>query len=212
MQKYLAELIGAFFLTLTFVLTTTHTELTIIAPAATGLIFMAMIYAGGHISGGQYNPVLTLAALLRGRLSTNDAISYMLAQTIGAVAAAAIGVYLHGSSGEAVIGLHGNNDPIAALLAEFLGAFALAYVFLNVRTTQSNAEFGFYGQAIGWCTVACGYALGSVSGGVFNPSMGIGASFAGMYSFSDLWIYVLGALAGGGAAATVFTVVYGRGE
>lgn len=212
MQKYLAELIGTFFLVLTAVLATNSSNVGAMAPLAIGLMLTVMVYAGGHISGGHFNPAVTLAAMMRGKLETNDAITYVVAQVLGALAAAAIGVYLHGSSGEGAIPLHGNPDPFAALLAEFLGAFALAYVYLNVYTTEKNNGNSFYGLAIGLTLTAGLFAFRGVSGGVLNPATAIGGAAAGMYFFYDLWIYLIGGFAGAAAAATVFTVVYGRGD
>lgn len=212
MKKYVVELIGAFFLMLTLVLASNNPAIALQAPLAVGAMYMAMIYAGGHISGAHFNPAVTLAVFMRGKMERQEAGMYVLAQVIGAVIAAAIGTFLHGCGGEGVITLHSNFDPVCSILAEFLGTFALAYVVLNVATTESNAGNSHYGLAIGFTAMAAAYGLGSVSGGSFNPAMAIGAALSGMYASGDLWIYLVGALAGGAAAATVFALVYGRGE
>lgn len=212
MQKYLVEMIGAFFLCLTFVLTTTQSGLELMAPAALGLMLTALLYAGGPVSGGHFNPALSLGAMIRGRFHTNDTISYMLAQCLGAMAAAAIGAYLHGAAGEAVIQLHTNNDPVGALLAEFLGAFVLAYVYLSVYGNGRTQEQPYFGLSVGLCLAACAYSLGPVSGGLFNPALALGAAIAGILAFSDLWLYITGALAGAAAAATVYTALFGRAD
>ena len=210
MKKYLVEFIGTFFWVLTVVLATNNSGIAPMAPLAIGSMVMALIFAGGHISGGHYNPAVTLAMMMRGKIETNEAAVFMIVQVLGGAVAAAIGAYLHGCSGEAVIALHSNHDPMCSLIAEFLGTFALTYVVLNVSTTSSNSGNSHYGLAIGFTLMAAAYALGSISGGVFNPAVAIGATIAGMYAAGDLWIYLVGVFAGGAAAATVFVVTYGR--
>lgn len=212
MKKYSVEFIGAFFLLLTVVLTTNNPGIAPMAPLAIGAMYMVMIFAGSHISGGHYNPAVTLAVYMRGKIEMNEAVIYMFMQIMGAAAAAAIGVYLHSSGGGAAIVVHSNAEPLGAVLAEFLGTFALAYVVLNVATTSSNAGNSHYGLAIGFTVMAAAYAFGGISGGAFNPAVAIGATIAGMFAGGDIWIYLVGSLAGAGAAATVFSGVYGRGE
>src|SRR5690348_1850334 len=73
-RKYAVELIGTFI----FLFTIAASVLTAsaLAPVAIGAVLMVMIYAGGHISGGHYNPAVTLAALVRRRIGVVDAIGY----------------------------------------------------------------------------------------------------------------------------------------
>ena len=80
MNKYIAEFIGTFFLVLTIGCTGIGAGAGVIAPLAIGAALMVMIFAGGHISGGHYNPAVTLGVLLRGRLSVADAIPYIFSQ------------------------------------------------------------------------------------------------------------------------------------
>jgi len=180
------------------------------APLAIAGMYLAMIYAGGHISGGHYNPAITLAVLVRGKIDRVDALYYVIAQLIASVFAAAIGVFLHdcGNGGEIATRL--NEQAMCVVLAEFLGTFALAYVVLNVATTRSNASNSHFGIAIGFTLLAASYALGGLSGGAFNPAIALGATVAGMFSWEDIGVYLIGALLGAAAAATVFHVTYGR--
>lgn len=212
MKKYAVEFIGTFFLTITSVIAINNPAAGAFAPLAIGSMYMALIYAGTHISGAHYNPAITMAMLMRGRIEKNDAITYMVVQFLAALAAAAIGVFLHGCSGESVITEHHNQGPLCSLLAEFLGAFVLAYVILHVSTTQTNQGNSHYGLAAGFTVVAAMFSFGMLSGGVFNPAIGLGGAVAGMYAFSDLWIYLFGAAGGAAAAASVFVGVYGRGD
>src|SRR5689334_20506149 len=104
---------------------------------------MVMIFAGGHISGGHFNPAVTLAVFIRGRCDKKDVAPYMGAQFGAAIVAAIVTNFLAGAGSPMVI----RNVP-AALLAEFLFTFALAYVVLNVATAKGTSGNSFYGLAI----------------------------------------------------------------
>jgi aquaporin Z len=206
MQKYLVEFIGTFFWMLTAILTVNNPSVSTLAPLAIGGMVAAMVYAGGRISGAHFNPAISLAMVLRGKIEGREAGVYIFAQVLGAAVAAAIGSFLHSCGGEGAIVLHGNHDPVCALLAEFLGAFALSFVMLNAASTEGETGRSAYALAAGFALMAAIYGLGAVSGGAFNPAIAIGGSLAGMYAGGDLWIYVAGALAGGAAGATVATL------
>ena len=152
MKKYITEFIGTFFLVLTIGLTGN--------PLAIGAALMVMIYAGGHISGGHYNPAVTLAVLIRGRISISDAMVYMGSQLAGAIAAAlVVGIYKQAPA-EAMQSL----DTTKAIVAEAIGTFALAYVVLNVATAKGNAGNSYFGLAIGFTVMAMAFAFGEYSG------------------------------------------------
>ena len=91
MKKYLAEGIGTFFFALTILLAANNPGIAPLAPLAIGAVYVAMIYAGGHISGAHYNPAVTLAVLMRGKIERDDALWYVLVQILGAAVAAIIG-------------------------------------------------------------------------------------------------------------------------
>ncbi len=88
-RKYAVEAIGAFFLT--FVVVVSVLSHSVFTPLAAGATLMVMIYAGGHISGGHYNPAVTMAALVRRRIGIGEAVGYWIAQVVGGVVAAVIG-------------------------------------------------------------------------------------------------------------------------
>ena len=90
MNKYIAEFIGTFFLVLTIGCTGIGAGAGVIAPLAIGGALMAIVYAGGHISGGHYNPAVTLGVLIRGKLNGADVVPYWIAQFAGAALAALI--------------------------------------------------------------------------------------------------------------------------
>src|SRR5271156_4925604 len=130
MNKYVAELIGTFFLVLTVGCTVIGHGAGPLAPLAIGSALMVMVYAGGHISGGHFNPAVTLGVWLRGKCDTKDVAPYMVSQFIGAVLAALVVKYF--KAGIVVTPLQPVAVPV--LLAEFLFTFALVYVVLNTAT------------------------------------------------------------------------------
>ena len=161
---------------------------------------MVMVYAGGHISGAHYNPAVTLAVWLRGKCDAKDVPAYMGAQVVGAVIAALlVGVCKRGSDITAM-----QPDIVPALLIELVFTFALAFVVLNVATAKKTAGNSYFGLAIGFTVTAAAYAGGRISGGAFNPAVAIGITLMGLSTVGNLWIFLLGNLAGGALASVVF--------
>jgi aquaporin Z len=159
---------------------------------------MVMIFAGGHISGGHFNPAVTLGVWLRGKCEAKDVAPYMVFQIMGGVLAALVVKFLKG----AVAPLHPATVP--ALLAEFLFTFALVYVVLNVATAKGTSDNSFYGLAIGFTVLVGAFSVGNISGGAFNPAVAAGISVMGLSSWSNIWIYLLADFAGGAVAAGAF--------
>jgi aquaporin Z len=200
MRKYITEFIGTFFLVLTIGATAVASAPGVIAPLAVGSALMIMIFAGGHISGAHYNPAVTLGAWIRGRCSAKDVIPYMISQAIGAIiAAAAVGILKAGADVKPMTLAIG-----PALAAEFLFTFALVYVMLNVATAKDTAGNSFYGLAIGMTVMAGAFAVGNISGGVFNPAVAVGISVMGLSAWSNLWIYLLANFLGAIVASGTF--------
>ena len=201
MRKYGAEFIGAFFLVLTIGCTGIATGPGVIPPLAIGAVLMVMIYAGGHVSGAHYNPAVTLGAFLRGACPARDVAPYMVAQILGAVAAAAIVLFFKRE--ETVISTF-TPRLAAGFAAEFLFTFALVYVVLNVATAKATSGNSYFGLAIGFTVLAGAFAVGEVSGGAFNPAVAVGVMTMGMLPWSLLWLYVVAELLGAAAAALAF--------
>jgi aquaporin Z len=205
MRKYITEFIGTFFLVLTVGLTVLGESP--LAPLAIGSSLMVMVYMGGHVSGGHYNPAVSLAVLLRGKMaSVGEFAMYVVSQCAGAVAAAMV-VY-------AILGRTFAPAPAAtatvtgALMVEVLYTFALALVVLNSAVAVKTLGNSFYGLAIGFTIVVAAFAGGPVSGGAFNPAVGLGPiivdAMLGGGTVANLWIYLVGPLVGGALAAGVF--------
>lgn len=203
MNKYIAEFIGTFFLVLTIGCTVIGAGSGVIAPLAIGAALMVMIYAGGHISGGHYNPAVTLGVLIRGKLKAADALPYLAAQLLAAAAAAATVKFLR--AGIDVTPMAPQIGP--ALLAEFLFTFALVYVVLNSATAEGTSGNSFYGLAIGMTVMTGAFAVGDISGGAFNPAVAVGISILGLSTWSNLWIYLAANFAAGAVAAVVFNLI-----
>ena len=197
MNKYITEFIGTFFLVMGAMLAG--------APGA-ALALMVMVYAGGHVSGAHYNPAVTLAVWMRGRVTKKHAVMYWIFQLAGAVAAAIVVVYIFKQEGTAdcAIATDGN---IKAIAAELLGTFALAYVVLNVATATGTRGNSFYGLAIGATVLAMAIALGKFSGGAFfNPAVAVGLCIQKSFCWDNILIYVFSTLGGGAVAALVFSL------
>jgi len=200
MNKYITEFIGTFFLVLTIGCSVVIGGAGVIAPLAIGSILMVMIYAGGHISGGHYNPAVTLGVFLRGRCPAKDVIPYWIAQWLAAVVAALVLNFVKGDAHAKAAVLR--IGP--ALLVEFLFTFALVYVVLNSATAKGNAGNSFYGMAIGFTVMSGAFAVGSISSAAFNPAVAVGISIMGLSAWSNVWIYLIGNFGGGLAAALTF--------
>ena len=206
MRSYLTELIGTFFLVLTIGLVVLNG--TALAPIAIGSVLMVMVYAGGHVSGAHYNPAVTLAVALRGAMEWRDVAPYMGSQIAGALLAAATVAIMVGDTfapaPAASAGLAG------VLLSEVLFTFALALVVLNTATAPETDGNSYFGLAIGFTVTVGAFAAGPISGGAFNPAVGIGPilmdGLAGGGSMSALWIYIVAPLVGGAMAAGVYAV------
>ncbi len=207
MKKYIVEFIGAFFLVLTIV-TAVNGGAGMMAPLAIGVALMVMVYAGGHISGAHYNPAVTLAVFMRGKISGGEVPGYMVSQIAGGILAAVVGATVLGKAPD--VASTGMANTVNGLIAEILGTFALCYVVLNTATTKSTEGNSYYGLAIGLTVTCMAYALGGISGGAFNPAVAFGISVAQMASWSDIWVFLIGCFGGGALAAIVFNYVYGR--
>src|SRR5438105_15758939 len=96
---------------------------------------------------------------------------------------------------------------VPALLAEFLFTFALVYVVLNSATAEGTSGNSFYGLAIGMTVMTGAFAVGDISGGVFNPAVAVGISILGISSWSNLWMYLVATFVAAAVAAFVFNLI-----
>ena len=178
-------------------------------PLAIGLVLAGLIYGSGYISGAIFNPAVTLAVFLRGRLTLKEASTYIGAQFLGGIAAALVTIVL--TSAKPIV------FPIEpppqyfgimpAVLAEIIGAFALVWVVLNVATSKTTEGNNYYGLAIGFTVTGLIYTLGSVSGSVFNPAVCVASNIVQLENWVNIWIYLVGGFGGAALAAIVYKYV-----
>ena len=205
-RKLVVEFIGTFFLVFTVGMAVIDPGAGDMAPLAIGAVLMVMIFAGGHISGGHFNPAVTLGVLLRGKTTPNEAVGYWVVQVAaGIVAAAAVMVMKPAMPAET---LNGSLDLVPALLAEGLFTFALVYVVLNVATAKGTEGNSFYGLAIGFTVLAGAYAVGSISGGAFNPAVYVGGALMNIFAWGNILIYLGAQLVAAVVAAYAFRYLH----
>ena len=182
-----------------------------------------MVYMGGHISGAHYNPAVTLGVLLRGKIAPGEAVAYMIVQLIAAFCGAAAGYFMHASHDPKTMDLFG---PVyvapadaftlmQALAVEVVWSFALVLVVLNVATVKKTAGNSYFGVAIGFTVAAGAACAGNISGGAFNPAVGVGTLlFAALKgkSIAHIWLYIVGPFLGAVIAAIVFKIQNGNEE
>lgn len=203
--KLLTEFIGTFFLVLTIGMTVLIG--TDFAPIAIGAVLVVLVYMGGHVSGAHYNPAVTLAVWMRGKLEAREIGPYMGAQVLGAILAAFV-VYVINDATLQVTPAE-DTSLFEFFLLELLFTFILVLVILNVATAKATEGNDYYGLAIGFTVLAGAFAAGPVSGGAFNPAVAVGPIFVDLIagdgaSIGGLWVYLVACFAGGAGGALVF--------
>lgn len=201
-KKYIAEFIGTFFLVFTVGCAGVLGMADKMAPLAIGSVLMVMIFATGHVSGGHLNPAVSLAVLLRGKLPNKELLGYLLAQFLGGVLAALI--VMRVINGGATIASGGDINLMPAIVCEFLFTFALCFVVLNVATAKGTEGNSFYGLAIGFTVMTGAFAVGKISGGVFNPAVGVGLILMGALEVKVVVIYFVAQFAAAFVASVAF--------
>ena len=167
---------------------------------------MVMVYAGGHLSGGHYNPAVTLAALIRHRIGLRDAVAYWVSQIgAGLIAALLVRTVIDPTQTAATATLTLNGSTLlAAFVVELLFTFALCYVVLNVATSKDHPTNSFYGLAIGFTVLAGAVAVGGISGGAFNPAVTFAGAVMHIFAWPTLWAYLVAQVIAGAAAGLTF--------
>lgn len=213
MKKPIVEFIGTFFLVFTIGMTVIAPGAGAMAPLAIGTVLAVMIFAGGHISGGHFNPAVTLGVFMRGKCPAKDVVPYWIAQLAAAIVAATAVKYLKPDNvlANLVLDLAQKQPAVGpALLVEFLFTFALVWVVLNTATAKGTAGNSFYGLAIGFTVLVGAYSVGYISGGAFNPAVALGITLMGLSAWSSIWIFLVANLAGGAVAAIAFQALAGE--
>ncbi len=186
---------------------------------AFGLTVLTMAYAVGHISGGHFNPAVTLGLWAAGRCMNKHVIPYLIAQVLGAIVAAAVlWVIASGKSGWVAGGFaangYGDLSPgkyslAACLIAEILATFF--FLFIIIGTTSKGAATGFAGIPIGLALTLIHLVTIPVTNTSVNPARSTGpALFAGGAYIDQLWLFWLAPIAGAMIAGLLTRWMYER--
>ena len=222
-QKFSAEVLGTFVLVFFGVGTAIATSGEVVTTGlAFGLTVVVMAYAVGRVSGGHFNPAVTLGAVIGGRLAWAQAGIYMLAQLIGGILGGIVlwviwqgipGFSSEGSFGQNAFGDQSGNGLAwwAAFLVEAVATLIFLLVILSV-TDERNEHPGLAPMAIGLSLAMIHFALIPLTGTSVNPARSIGAGlFAGSDAIIQLWLFILAPLVGGGLAGLLYPALFGRG-
>lgn len=211
MKKYLAEMVGTMVLVLmgcgaaVSLGCTNAIAATVVGTSmAFGLAVVAMAYAIGGISGCHINPAITFAVWLSGKMNGKDALMYMLFQTIGAIIGSAILFALTSNTDFSGTGANACQSGVTlwgGLLAEVVFTFVFVLVVLGT-TDEKKGAGNLAGLAIGLSLILVHLACIRYTGTSVNPARSIGpALFQGGDALKQLWIFILGPMAGGAFAA-----------
>jgi aquaporin Z len=215
-RKYLAELLGTFLFMLigyasvaNFGLASVPTAGILVVPFSFGLGLLAAIFAFGHISGGHFNPAVTVAMVLDKRTTTMDGAGYIVAQIIGAIAAAGV-IYLTVSQAAVAAGITKPGPGISDVSALVLETLFTA-IFLAVILTASKRVPALAAIAIPLTLVAIHFAIAAVTGSSVNPARSLGSALVGG-DLTGIWIYIIGPTIGGIIGWGAYRVIDGGGE
>lgn len=217
-MKYLTEFVGTFFFL--FVIATAAILASGFAPLAIGVVLMVMVYMGGHVSGANYNPAVSIALAMQKKLPWRDCAIYIVCQVVAGFAAFALAFWILGKTPGIAPGVSPGTDlPFTnaqALVCEIVFTAMLACVVLNVAATKATEGNSFYGLAIGGTIVCAAYAGGGISGGAFNPAVGISATAAKAFfdggEWTNVWLYIVGPLLGGALGSTIWGLMHATSD
>ncbi len=197
-KKLLVEFIGTFFLVLTVALTGD--------PLAIGGVLIALVYMGGYISGAHYNPAVTIALLINKKISNEDAKAYILTQLIAGIVASATYLFMTGERFTPTIAR--SATFATAGVVEIVFTFLLASVVLHTAATDKTKNNQYFGLAIGLALMVGAFAGGPISGGAFNPAVGVGPLLFDFQNWGAhlpmILLYLIAPVVGGGLASFVY--------
>ena len=215
-KKVIAELLGTFmFFTIgylsvaAFHATATPTAGLLVVPFSFGFGLLAAIFAFGHISGGHFNPAVTIAMVLDKRTTPIDAVGYIVAQIVGALAAGAL-VMVTVSQAAVKAGTTNPGTGISDMGALIIEIVATA-AFLAVILASSKRAPQLAGLVIPLTLVAIHFGTATLSGASVNPARSLGSAIVGG-DLSKIWIYLVGPIVGGILGWVAWKAVDGGGD
>lgn len=203
LKKYLVEFIGTFFLVFTIGCASFPNSSNGFPPMAIGFVLMVMIYAGGHVSGGHYNPAVSLAAAIRGALSWKDFTPYIISQFIGGVLAAFLVKYIVAIPPYAS---ETSYSMMPMIICEFLFTFALCYTVLHTATSEDTKGNSYYGLAIGSVVLVGLLTTVGTCYGAFNPAVALGIFTMGITKAKLILATLLTNFVAGAVAAGAYKI------
>ena len=213
-RRYLAELVGTFlFLTIGYASVASFiaagTPGLLVVPFAFSLGLLAAIFDVGHISGGHFNPAVTVAMVIDRRTRPMDAVGYIVAQLIGAIGAGALVLAVTGQASVAA-GItkpsNGVTEIGALILETILTATFIAVILASTKRAPRLAPL-----AIPLTLVAIHFASAPLTGASVNPARSLGSALVGG-DLTSLWIYIVAPIVGAVLGWAIFRVVDGGGE
>jgi len=182
---------------------------------AHGLAIGLMVAATGHISGGAFNPAVTLGLLIARKLSVVKAALYVVSQLIGATIGAALLTLVFSAKdidkvklGVPAVGT--GFTSVNALVAEIITTFFLTYVIFGVAVDKRGPST-IAALCIGLTITMDIFATGAVSGAAMNPARWFGPALVGGH-FEDAWVWWVGPAIGATIAASLYFFGYLRGR
>lgn len=204
LKKYTVEFIGTFFLVFTVCSVVFAGGNAVSNPIAIGVILAVMVYAGGNISGGHYNPAVSLGAAVRGALPWKAVFPYWISQCLAAAAAAGVFKAVHQDLSVLPVA---DMCLCGVTVAELLFTFALVYVVLLTATNPHTSGNSYFGFAIGSTVTAGAYTVGGISLAAFNPAVALGLLVLGAADCTLFSVTVAANLAGAVLAALTYKFV-----
>ena len=220
LRRGLAEYVGAFALTFIGAGAVMAGSGGLVGIAlAHGLVIAVMVSAVWHISGGHFNPAVTLGFLVTGRMKVSLALVYWFWQFVGAITAALLLWWIYPAQAitPAKLGtpqLNGFIGSGAGFVCEAIGTFFLVWVFFACAADERGTFKSIAGLAIGFTIALDILGFGPLTGAAMNPSRAFGPEFIGWAGadingmWSSAWIYYAGPFLGGVLAALAYDRLY----
>ena len=213
-RRGLAELVGAFALTFVGVGAIMNGADLVGVALAHGLVIAVMASAVGHISGGHFNPAVTFGFLVARRIDARLALVYWASQMVGAVVATLLlwWIYPNAVADEASLGVPALGTEVSGgvgFVVEAILTFFLVWVIFATAADPRGSFKSIAGLAIGLTITLDILVGGPLTGAAMNPARAFGPQLVGN-AWDDGWVWYLGPLLGGGAAALLYEVLYLR--
>jgi MIP family channel proteins len=215
MKRAIVEFIGPFALCFMGIGSIILSDNTVAIALAHGLAIGLCIIAAGHISGGHFNPAVTISLFATGRISLNEGVIYIGSQLLGAVAACVVLLAtfpseLRDAVGFGIPAVGGGFSSGNALVAEMVATFFLVFVIFGTAVDLRSGK-ALTGLAIGLTITMDILGIGGVSGAAMNPARWFGPAVVDG-NFTDFWIWIVGPIIGGLVAAFLWSNVFFVGE